>query len=290
MYHRIGTPGSPPGKLTVSPQRFADHLEAIQSRFETVPLATIVEGMRAGALPRRSVALTFDDGYVDNLLVAKPLLERFGVPATVFVVSGYVGTSKPFWWDELERICTQPQALPATLRLVIAARERTWRTTGERRTLYRELREAFAPLPETEREELVAELRAWSGARRGRSEAMSAEQLRSLVDGNLIEVGAHTVSHPSLPALDRASQIAEIRGSRDRLAELLGREVRLFSYPFGAHDRTTVESARAAGTACACTTVGDGVQSSGDPYRLPRLYVGDWAADELVAAVAARLG
>src|SRR5581483_4093860 len=100
MYHRIGTPGSPPGKLTVSPQRFADHLEAIQSRFETVPLATIVEGMRAGALPRRSVALTFDDGYVDNLLVAKPLLERFGVPATVFVVSGYVGTSKPFWWDE----------------------------------------------------------------------------------------------------------------------------------------------------------------------------------------------
>jgi len=289
MYHRLADPGPIPGKLTVSPRRFAEHLEAICERFEPVPLATIVGGLGAGRLPRRSVAVTFDDGYVDNLLVGKPLLERFGVPATVFVVSGYVGAAARFWWDELERICLKPSTLPTDLELTIGDRTRAWPTGGDRRALYRELREALAPLAGADREDLLAELRAWSGAGEGQSEAMTAGQLRSLAEGGLVEIGAHTVSHPSLPGLRPPQQLEEIRASRERLADLLGREVGLFSYPFGAYDRTTVESARAAGTICACTIEEDGVQSSTDPYRLPRVYVGDWPPDELVAAVEARL-
>jgi len=289
MYHRLGDPGPVPGKLTVSPQRFAEHVEAIRESFAPVQLATIVEGLREGRLPRRSVAVTFDDGYVDNLLLGKPLLERFGVPATVFVVSGYVGAAAQFWWDDLERICLEPPSLPPALELRIRGRPRAWATGEDRRALYRELRDALAPLARGEREALLAELRGWSGAGDSRSEAMTAEQLRSLAHGGMVEIGAHTVSHPRLPALGPQQQLEEIRASRERLADLLGHEIGPFSYPFGAHDRTTVESARAAGVTCGCTTVEDGVQSSTDPYRLPRVYVGDWPPDQLVAAVAARL-
>ena len=192
--------------------------------------------------------------------------------------------------DELERICTTAQTLPGRLELTIEGQDRSWSTPEERRPFYRELREALAPVDGPARDELLAEIARWSGMPAlGGTEAMTADQLRRLADGDLLEIGAHTVSHPSLPGLPKHRQLEEIRESRERLTDLVGRDVRLFSYPFGAYDRSSVESAREAGVSCACTTVEDGVRASTDPYRLPRLYVGDWPADELVAAIEARV-
>jgi peptidoglycan/xylan/chitin deacetylase (PgdA/CDA1 family) len=292
MYHRIAPPGSAGGGVTVSAARFEEHLLAARAHFRPLHLADLVQALTARVVPPRSVVFTFDDGYVDNLVEAKPLLERQDVPATVFVVSGYVGSRRRFWWDELERICLSPPVLPDRLDLEIAGEVRTWGITAEaeRRALYRDLREAFGQLDEQERDELLVELRVWGGVGQpGRIETPTADDLRQLADGGLVEIGAHTVTHPRLTALPRERQLEEIHGSRRQLEELLDREIRLFSYPFGAHDRTTVGCAREAGLACACTTRAGGVRPSTDPYRLPRLYVGDWPADELVERVSAWL-
>jgi peptidoglycan/xylan/chitin deacetylase (PgdA/CDA1 family) len=82
-------------------------------------------------VPRRSLAITFDDGYVDNLTETKPLVEKHDVPSTVFVVSGYVGAGRRFWWDELERICVLPRTLPQRLDLTTQHATKTWNiTTG----------------------------------------------------------------------------------------------------------------------------------------------------------------
>ena len=113
MYHRVGDPDPLRGKLTVTRQRFAEHLEAIAERFEVVSLAAIVAGLRTGVLRSGSVAVTFDDGYADNLVEAKPLLERFSIPATVFIVSGYVGAEKRFWWMSWNASVRQHRRCPA---------------------------------------------------------------------------------------------------------------------------------------------------------------------------------
>ena len=65
------------------------------------------------------MALTFDDGYADNLINAKPLLERYGIPATVFVASGYVGAKDPFWWDRLQHVFLEPGVLPRKLGIAV---------------------------------------------------------------------------------------------------------------------------------------------------------------------------
>ena len=70
--------------------------------------------------------ITFDDGYADNLHNAKPLLEHYDIPATVFVVSGYVGHEREFWWDELERLLLQPRTLPESLCLYINGSPSQW--------------------------------------------------------------------------------------------------------------------------------------------------------------------
>ena len=72
------------------------------------------------------MVVTFDDGYVDNLQQAKPLLVRYEMPATFFLAAGYLGHEREFWWDELERLLLQPGRLPETLHLDIAGNAYRW--------------------------------------------------------------------------------------------------------------------------------------------------------------------
>ena len=104
MYHRIATPDVDPWGLSVSPERFAEQVHALRARRTTLSMDAFVARLRSGALPHDAVALTFDDGYLDNLRRAKPILEAAGVPATVFLTTGRIGTGEEFWWDELARM------------------------------------------------------------------------------------------------------------------------------------------------------------------------------------------
>ena len=71
-------------------------------------LREMFRALRENNLPRRAVAVTFDDGYADSLYKAKPLLERYNIPATVYVCSGCVDTSRKFVHDTLEPLFLQP--------------------------------------------------------------------------------------------------------------------------------------------------------------------------------------
>src|SRR5262245_47936593 len=113
MYHRIAEPQIDPWGMCVSADRFAQHLEVLASQATIVPLADLAAGC-VSAAPRTAV-VTFDDGYADNLYEAKPLLERFAAPATIFVATAPLEHPREFWWDELERILLQSQSLPAAL-------------------------------------------------------------------------------------------------------------------------------------------------------------------------------
>src|SRR5690606_6268251 len=91
MYHRVERLANDPQLLAVTPERFAEQLEILTRHYRVVSLHELNRTLRAGRSLRRMVALTFDDGYADNLYNAKPLLERFDCPATVFVTTGQTG-------------------------------------------------------------------------------------------------------------------------------------------------------------------------------------------------------
>src|SRR5262249_43149366 len=106
LYHRVTRLDRDPQLLAVSPEHFAEHLDVLRRKANVVPLNKFRGEPR---LPSRAIAITFDDGYADNFVEAKPILERKEVPATVFVVSGFLGSAREFWWDELDRILLQPE-------------------------------------------------------------------------------------------------------------------------------------------------------------------------------------
>jgi peptidoglycan/xylan/chitin deacetylase (PgdA/CDA1 family) len=312
LYHRVADLSSDPWGLAVTPRHFAEQLDALREYGRVVGLRQLAAAMVDGTLPNRSIAITFDDGYADNLHEAKPLLERHEMPATVFVTTGAIGSTCEFWWDELDRALLQPRRLPDTLSLKISGNRyqwalkeaadydvnahdhRHWRAwdgsePSTRHLLYRSIYQLLYPLPGEERRMAQDELLAWAGVAsvpgRTSHRALSCHELVDLAGGELVDVGAHTVTHSLLSAASDSAQRHEILQSKVRLEEILGRPVTGFAYPFGKQgDYTgeTVAIVRESGFAWACSNFAGTVSRGVDPFQLPRIYVGDWDGDEFI--------
>jgi peptidoglycan/xylan/chitin deacetylase (PgdA/CDA1 family) len=286
MYHRVAEPGDDPWGLCVSPCRFAEQMEVLARGARTVPLAALPEAVAAG---RAAVAVTFDDGYADNLSAALPVLERYGIPATVFLATGWVGRPREFWWDELLRLVSAapPHAGPVGLALKGAPCE--WDGAAGRDWLYRVLWRRLRPLPYAEQQAALDAVAAWAGLPRlvrPSHRPLSADGVARLAASPLVEVGAHTVTHPPLAELPPARQAAEIAESRAACEAVAGRPVASFAYPYGSHDARSLEAVRAAGFARALTTAGGAVTRDAAPLAMPRVPVGDWDGEALARRLA----
>jgi peptidoglycan/xylan/chitin deacetylase (PgdA/CDA1 family)/SAM-dependent methyltransferase len=304
LYHRVADLAADPWGLSVHPDRFLEQLDALCEAATIVPLS-VLEPETPDAGKRPTVALTFDDGYRDAL-GALEALRRRDLPATCFIVSGNLGLEP--WWDELERLLLRPGVLVPHPRLWIEGLSHSW-TLGDaaayteddhhrnlawrvadghdptpRHTVFRSVHAGLQPLPDDERAEAMAQVRDWVGSRAPEPTArtVSAEELRALAADPRIEIGAHSVTHPVLPSIPAADRRTEIRGSKQHLEELLGRPVRLFSYPFGVIDDDTVSMVGDAGFERAWTAAGAPIGRDAHPLRMARFTVGDWSGDELV--------
>ena len=307
MYHRVAEEASDPWSLCVAPEHFAGHLQVLRKFARPVKLQDVVHSLSNGREPAPwSVTVTFDDGYSDNLYCAKPLLERYDVPATVFLATGYLGSDREYWWDALERLFLHPGSLPPALRLQLNGTSGTWELGGSahyggaafqthrgwkaeqdpptpRQDLYRSVWQAMQRMPETGQQRVLAELMTWASAvpecRQG-YRPMTPEEVVDLARGGLIEPGAHTVTHPVLSSLPAARQREEIQGSKARVEEIVGYPISSFAYPYGDYSEESIAILQENRFAVACSTAPGAVQKGADPLRLPRIHVGNWSGEE----------
>lgn len=308
LYHRVFEASSDPQLLCVTPQHFAEHLEYLCRHYRIMSLDDLVRAPKGGRMPKHAVVITFDDGYLDNLLNAEPLLERYDAPATVFVVTGYIG--REFWWDELERLLLWIPQLPECLQVALNGAVYEWHL-GEwarlpekekisywkwhvelsddptpRHWAYRELHWLLRSLGEKEQETVLAQLRAQSedeGSGRTDYRTMTPEEVRRLADGGLIGVGAHTETHPVLATQSVEMQQKEITESKWHLEAIVGRPITAFAYPYGGQGnigQDAVRLVREAGYELACANFPSPVTHRSDSFFLPRYLVRDWDGDE----------
>ena len=312
MYHRVAACEVDPWNLCVSPQRFAEHLEALKGSYAIVSMRELA----GTASPQNAVAITFDDGYADNLLQAAPLLEHYEAPACFFLTSGALGMAHEFWWDELERLLLRKAALPSAIKIRIgeslrmfepgrAAEPATdlrgeiranppWKAGANTRLgFYYAVWQTMRTLDEQGRRTAlddIAKQLAEDTAARDSHRTLTADEARRLAGCRGIEIGAHSVTHAVLPSLAPAAQSQEIRQSKEHLEELLNRPVAGFAYPFGDYSSETAELVRAEGFEFACTTEPDGISRDSDRFRLPRLGVEDCEGPQLLRRVESILG
>lgn len=285
MYHRVADEHIDPWELAVSPTHFAEHAELLGARRDVWPLSAYVRRLRQGLPPRRAVIITFDDGYVDNLTTAWPLLDAQGLPATFFVPTGLLGTDESFWWDTLADCLLHRRPLPEQIVLddprggpnaVLRAQGPAVDDRDGRDRLHLNVWTLLSRCPPVERMTLLDQLCAIAqtpcdapSSRR----VMTPAEVTALSDQPGMEVGAHTVSHTPLNVLSLPEQREELRQSRQTLQALTGGPVAGLSYPNGAYDTTTQGTARDLGFTHACTTASGAATWTTDPLALPRLHV-----------------
>lgn len=285
-YHRIAEVTHDPYQMCVTPRNFAEQLHVIRQIANPVTLVELNEGLAAGAIPRRAVCVTFDDGYADVLHEAYPLLAEYEVPATVFVTTGFLGDA--FWWDRLAHLVFSPPVLRDSLEMpigdrIISLEQRDRDLPTWREVLHSTLYQRLSMLSETRRQNSLLQIRAWSGAPPEKSRlpaAVSSAEMRVLAGSNLLDLGAHTVSHPNLAHLSESQQRTEIGQSKRKIEELIGRPIIGFSYPHGSLTELTPRLVADAGYNYACSSHNDVVWRRTDAFVLPRFWIQDCGGAE----------
>lgn len=292
IYHRVAELDSDPQRLSVTPENFEKHMGVIAKDYHPITLAEMVSDLSHGYVRDRAIVVTFDDGYEDNYINARPILEKYGIPATIYVSSGYTGTRREFWWDELERLILRNQNLPDAISIVLDNKERRWDVSntilngsGEHlrpQEIYTDLCAWFQGLNAEQINDAFVQLREVTGdsgeARVGYL-PMNIEQLRCLHHGGLVEIGAHTRSHVNLAAQNSDKQRAEIEGCKQDLERMLGSRVESFSYPFGTLEHYTnisVKYVKDAGFSNALANFTGNVTRLSNSYEIPRCLVRNW--------------
>lgn len=305
LYHRIHAAENDSQWLCVSPRHFEEHLRVLRDFYSPLPLGELARSAAEGRIPRNALVVTFDDGYVDNLVHGKPLLKRYDIPATFFITSGQISQTGEFWWDEVERLILQSERLPEELELRLADEKldfafdkfahypaelqrvySNWNVLDggdptERHTLYRKLCQAIKPLTPGVRENALRSLREWaddSGTGRISHRALSLNELEELASGGLCEIGAHTVNHPTLSRLSLDAQIAEIRECKTQIETILKRSVECFSYPYGTREDYTHETVRIVQQhfKCGVSNFPGRFEASTNQFEIPRFVVRNW--------------
>ncbi|HLA89892.1 MAG TPA: polysaccharide deacetylase family protein [Gemmatimonadaceae bacterium] len=307
LYHRVAGPRRDPLALDVRPAHFDAQLAVLARTAAPLALDEFETRRRAGTLPPRAVAVTCDDGYADSLLTAAPILARHGVPATIFVTAGMVGSDREFWWDLVERIAFSPHALgggvpglampwgaadgaPPAAGTVAGTAPDRWSVLAPddptpRHRLFRALHAALYAAAPASRDASLDEWRAWarvSGPARESHRALTLRELETLATSPGITIGAHTMTHPMLSALPPAEQRREVAGSGVWLAHALGRPVDAFAYPFGTRaevSASTIRAVRQGGFRYAMANEPRAAWRWSSRWRLPRFVVRDWDAE-----------
>ncbi|MCC6907839.1 MAG: polysaccharide deacetylase family protein [Phycisphaerales bacterium] len=276
MYHSVAGPDE---AAWIDPANhvpadvFEEQMRFLAERRKVLPLLSIVDMLNRGASPPAgSVAITFDDGYLDNLLVAAPILDSLGLCATLFLATGYVERADPQWidvayacfahrknarleWAEapagtwlLDSVDVERQAYGAVCDSLLKAEPTT------RRTLLNDLHTQLAPSQEPPRLTLD-----WSDVR------------RLVQEYRCFELGAHTVDHIDLTGTEDLAE-HQVQEACAAIARQSGRQARLFSFPYGRSSPRLRDVLKRSGLAGACGGGHETVIDCGcDPFAMSRV-------------------
>lgn len=306
-YHRVAEDNPDPWELAVSPANFEQQLRMLRKKFTVIP----VGDLSANAKKRtstKSICITFDDGYTDNYTVAKPLLEKYGLPACFFIASAYIGKRNYFWWDELTDIILKKNSLPATLALPLGNEIFTfdnsagvtlnddqkqqlfsWRAkkpaAHKRCELYLQLWNAIRLLAPEEIQSAMQQLRNWAKfsmqETRPDKFPMTETQLNDLANNSLFTIGLHTANHVALNSHSKSLQEEEVKRNKSDLQSMLQRPVKTMSFPYGKYNDDTLQVMAQQEIVSGFASEKKVITKQSAMNRIGRFAVGDWNGEKL---------
>jgi peptidoglycan/xylan/chitin deacetylase (PgdA/CDA1 family) len=286
-YHGVARRTDPRHWLLMPPAEFERQLAFLAAHYRVVPIDQALAELRAGLITSPTACVTFDDGYRDNLTEALPRLQRAGVPATVYLATGLVGTSRRLWTTEIDLACAATRVGQIAVDGVIAPTAVPADPPGRTR-LADQLKAVLKGVPAARRRELhgpvLRALGADAFADGGAFEIMSWSDVRQMEAAGTVTFGGHTINHEIVSRLDDAELADEIGGSMREVAARAARLSSTFAYPNGTaadFDARAAAAVAAAGGTAAVTTIEGLNGPDTDPFALRRVTLGaDVSFDE----------
>jgi len=285
LYHRVTTLQSDPQQLAVSPENFYAQLEYLKNTHAVLPIEEFHDCLtRRKKLPRRTVVITFDDGYADNYLEALPILNTLSCQALFFITTSLLNTQRELWWDDLERILLTQKYLPHELELEVNGHHLHFNTSTLRglHKAYDQLQPLLRFTPPVLRDAAMNYLRNWAGLReegRASHRMLTHYELQQLSFSSAAVIGAHTHTHPSLATLPYEEQLQEIALSKNILEKICGQAPGYFSFPYGSkHDynAASLRACRELGFKMVYANFYNQVHRWTNVLEVPRVLVRNW--------------
>ncbi|MBN1587678.1 MAG: polysaccharide deacetylase family protein [Candidatus Omnitrophica bacterium] len=283
MYHRIKAQVDDFDRvLSVPAAQFEKQMAYLKRWYEPMPLQKLIPLWQEGKATLRQIGITFDDGYEDNLQVAAPILNKYGIPATVFVTSGCMQRQEALWTDQVRYLFKHT----ARTRYEIDLGGRRWKfKMGTLEERYQSSKVFLGQLKKSPNELCRRTLEkfwldmgvpmqtVWEEAK-----ILNWNQVRDLHKLG-ITIGAHTVNHPPLSKMRVGDAAWEIRESKRVLESCIQEPVNEFAYPFGEMDQIGEHAptlVHEAGFPWALAVLEKDNPPGTDPYLIGRRYAGPW--------------
>lgn len=264
---------------SVTPEEFAAHLDYLGKRYQFAGLSDVQRWMEGRWLGKPPVVVTFDDGYRNNVTIAAPILKQRGIPAVFFLTTGYIGTNRLLWTEEIvlrilsgpgraitdcstDSAVVVPEDLSARRRLAVRVRERLKKVSNAQRVQYLA---TFRDETDLDNAYLDREL----------NDFMSWEEARSLANMGF-GIGSHTVEHPLLSRLPAHEVRTELRSSRLTLENELSIAVSAIAFPNGGgedYDDNVIRECQLAGYRAAFTVADRFHEAGRSPFEISRIGV-----------------
>lgn len=296
-YHRIGGPAGVADYpfdhdlVSATAEDFEWQMDYVKRHFNVVTFRQVAAHLEGAAtLPARALIVTFDDGFDDNYQLAFPILKRVGIPATLFVSTGYLGGEATFWFDRVVYLIKNTDVSNLNLGLPGAPTL----LDDDPQIRYQQaidLVVAMRSVSDDERLRLIDLLEQQLGADlptdHPQSRPMTWAMVEEMADAG-IEIGSHTVSHPNLVQLTPDRLLRELSDSRQAIEQHTGLAPVVIAYPVG--DRLNfndevIAAVKAAGyTLAASYLSGVNLLAGIKEYELTRLHVESYTRPNEFAA------
>jgi peptidoglycan/xylan/chitin deacetylase (PgdA/CDA1 family) len=288
-YHAICGPegyGYADPQICITPENFERHVAYLSRAYSIVRLDEAVARIAAGErLPPNAVAITFDDGYADNLAAAR-VLAKYRSTATFYITAGCMDGGQPFWPAEIRHLVSAIRGPRLQIEADGVALDLPLATEADRHAAVKQLTRAFKSNLIPVREALREELRRRAGTAPMPRVMLTWDEVREMHALGMT-IGSHTMTHPNLPSAGLPAARAELTSSRVRLEQETGAPVTMFSYPNGGADRYMTPEVRTAvretGYLAASTSRNAFATVESDPFALERIEVEERLQDLVFA-------
>ena len=285
MYHRI----LPDEKikedldlgLAISCSHFENQIKILKSKYKIYSMDEFIDNLKKGK-SKFMLTITFDDGYKDNLLYALPILEKFEVPALIYITTNFLELNVNLWWHELMETIQNRSAI--NFNYERQNFDFILKNQKQKFSAYNNLRKIFLKLKIDKQIELLEKITGTKKRKNYSKICLNKKEVKILDNHTLITIGSHTHNHLNLKILSNEEIQYEINKSLEILEDLLNHKIKHFCYPYGGKTHASTREYNIIEKLNLSSAVTSRIYPIKyyNPFSLPRIYVGKNICDKVL--------